>query len=70
MEYWVYENWINKYIRIHLAKCSFCNDGDGAHRNPINKYGRWLGPYDNIKEAEIVAMETGIRKISKCLHCL
>lgn len=55
MKYWVYENWIHKYAKIHNAECRWCNDGKGCHKDSTDNFGRWLGPFESKQEAEIAA---------------
>lgn len=67
MTYWVYENWRadNKAV-IHHAACGHCNDGQGAHPNPLgNQNGKWHGPFLTLEESEEKAKRTG-RSIKNC----
>jgi len=70
--YFVYENWAaeNKAV-IHLGTCSFCNQGQGIHRNTGTRNGHWLGPFITYASAEKAAKETGrpIRSCKKCTPC-
>jgi hypothetical protein len=33
-------------IRIHVAECSYCNDGRGTLYGPTKARGDWRGPFD------------------------
>jgi hypothetical protein len=45
--YWVYENWTvwPKKALIHLAACSFSNDGKGLGGGTNARNSRWYGPF-------------------------
>ena len=55
-EYWVYENWTHKRARLHLAECSFCNNGRGAQRVASGHNGQWHGPFAK-RQAALTRME-------------
>jgi len=47
MRFWVLENTVHDYVRIHLAECRYCNNGQGprpGHR------GNWTG-FASYREA-------------------
>ena len=60
MSYWIYDNWQagpHKAV-IHVAECGFCKDGRGrSGRGTDPRYGRWLGPYPSLDEAQIAASD-------------
>jgi len=61
MSYWVYENWTaeSKAV-IHRGDCGNCNEGRGCHKNIRGEAnGRWLGPFETLREAEAAAKATG-----------
>ena len=66
--YWVYDNRVHGYAKIHRADCSACNDGNGMHPDAGDVAGEWLGPYHSIDEARDDAGRTG-RDVSTCKTC-
>jgi F-type H+-transporting ATPase subunit beta len=66
--YYVYENWTVKKARIHLASCSYCNDGRGIHLGAGDRNGQWYGPFHTFQEAHEAANETG-QPVSRCKVC-
>ena len=69
MTYWVYEDDRTNWVRVHEAKCRYCNDGKGikGSRLPDN---RWHGPFENDQEAITKAVSTGRRDVKGCGWCL
>ena len=65
-EYWVYENNIHKKTRVHLASCSFCQNGRGIHGGGKRRSGIWFGPFATIGEADSKA---GLQKQPDNRHC-
>ena len=55
--WWVYENLPRRRGRIHVASCSFCNDGQGLHDSTAPT-GRWYGPFTTADAAIEQALET------------
>jgi hypothetical protein len=55
MAFWIYENWQagpHKAV-IHAGACGYCKDGRGRSGKGTNPaYGRWLGPFETLAEAE------------------
>ena len=39
--FWIYENHVHKYAKVHRASCSFCNSGLGFHNAPDSRAGEW-----------------------------
>lgn len=70
MEYYIYENWTHKKAVIHLAECSFCNQGRGAHIGSSDINGQWLGPFESKQEAELAAKKTKRKTILYCSRCI
>ncbi len=70
MKYWVYENWVHEYARIHKVDCEWCNNGKGCHGDSTDKYGQWLGSFKSKEEAELAARKTKRKKVSHCSRCL
>lgn len=66
--WWVYENLPRRRGRIHVASCSFCNDGQGLH-NSSAPTGRWYGPFTTADEAIEQALATNARDVSGCGVC-
>lgn len=48
MKFWVLENKMHDYTRIHLADCSSCNFGKGPRPNHT---GCWHGEFTSYQEA-------------------
>jgi F-type H+-transporting ATPase subunit beta len=49
-DYWIYENWGLRRIRVHLGDCRYCHDGKGWKRYATEKTGKWHGPYANYRD--------------------
>ena len=67
--YWVYEDDPTKRVRIHLADCHFCNNGQGVQetRLPDN---RWCGPFKTKEDAIERALKTPDRDVAGRWFCL
>jgi hypothetical protein len=70
MSFWVYENIIHKFARIHDASCSFCGDGHGIHGGGKTPSGMWHGPFDEIENARAAALRTKQPNIRGCSLCV
>lgn len=68
MKYYVYENWTVHKARIHLADCSYCNNGNGIHHDTGEKNGKWHGPFATLDEVTKAANDTR-EPVSKCKRC-
>lgn len=67
-KFWVYENKPDGHkVRIHLASCSFCNDGRGIHAHAGEENGRWIGFADFASALEAAQKLNG--NLSYCKHC-
>lgn len=44
-QFWVYENWTHRRIRVHRASCVFCNAGRGLGIGTNGKNDAWYGSY-------------------------
>ena len=63
--YWTYVNWVHKYAKVHRAECVFCNDGLGIHAAVDSQAGKWLGPFNELREA----FDTSNFETSPCGFC-
>ena len=68
-EYWVYENWTVRRARMHMAGCSFCNNGKGFRQEDSGRNGRWLGPFAERKAAVAALEGTGQPDRAPCAVC-
>ena len=66
--WWVYENLPRRRGRIHLASCSFCNDGQGLHDSTAPT-GRWYGPFATTDAAIEQALQTRAEDLGGCGVC-
>ncbi len=67
--YWVYDNRVHRYAKVHRAECTFCDHGRGLHRKGSTPVaGEWLGPFTTTAEALRVAASTG-REVGTCSVC-
>jgi hypothetical protein len=48
MSFWVLENTMRNYAKIHRAECGFCKNGQGPRPGHTR---RWLGPFPTYAEA-------------------
>ena len=67
-DYWIYDNRVHHYTRIHRAECSYCNAGDGIHADADDVAGEWSGPFASHDDALAAAHRTG-RDVSNCRSC-
>jgi hypothetical protein len=56
-EFWVYENWQRRRMRIHRSDCSYCNNGTGWKPSKSGENGRWHGPYSSDHAASALTKE-------------
>ena len=66
--WWVYENLPRRRGRVHVADCSFCNDGQGLHDSTAPT-GRWYGPFTNADAAIEQALDTRAEDLAGCGVC-
>ena len=66
MSFWVLENTLHAYAKIHRAECGCCKDGKGPRTNHI---GRWNGPFITYIDALAAAKNTKRRYIDPCKLC-
>ena len=66
--WWVYENLPRRRGRIHVASCSFCNDGQGLHDSTAPT-GRWYGPFTTSDAAIEQALKTRAEDLAGCGVC-
>ena len=66
--WWVYENLPRRRGRIHVASCSFCNNGQGLHDSTAPT-GRWYGPFTTTDAAIEQALQTRAKDLSGCGVC-
>ena len=75
-DYWVYENWTHRRIRVHQAECSFCNDGHGLGVGTNGKNDQWYGGYvsRDLAWAQVQQLPSrnrgGVWDIADCPACL
>lgn len=55
MSFWVLENTMHNYARIHMSECGCCKNGQGPRPGHT---GLWLGPFANYTEALAAAKKT------------
>lgn len=69
--YYIYENWVaEKKVVIHKGVCSFCNNGEGVQKNPLeNSNGRWHGPFNSYEYTKKFAQSIHNRKLKECSFC-
>lgn len=67
--FWVYDNRVHRFSKVHRAGCTFCNGGRGLHdRGAHAVAGTWLGPFTHFAGAMAAARTTG-RSVSTCSVC-
>ena len=69
MSYWVYEDDPTNRVRVHQAKCRWCNDGKGTKGSRLAD-SRWQGPFNTEREAVEKALYCGRRDAAGCGSCL
>lgn len=68
-EYYVYENWTVKRVRVHRGECGYCNFGRGMQAADSGRNGRWHGPYADRATALASANSLGQRDTRACASC-
>ena len=67
--YYIYENWHRKRGRIHLANCTYCNEGRGIEQADSGRNGKWHGPFNrNEAFATVERLQKGA-DIQPCAVC-
>ena len=66
--WWAYENLPRRRARIHVAECSFCNDGQGLHDSTAPT-GRWYGPFTRVDAAIKQVLDTRAVDVAGCGVC-
>jgi tartrate dehydrogenase/decarboxylase/D-malate dehydrogenase len=66
--WWVYENLPRRRARLHVAECSFCNNGQGLHDSTAPT-GRWYGPFTNVDAAIEQGLDTRAVDFAGCGVC-
>lgn len=59
MEFWIYQNHLHGYVKVHRADCGHCRNGRGSHGTHSKRYGEWVGAFGSQKEACAAAARTG-----------
>jgi hypothetical protein len=68
--FWIYDNVVHRFSKIHRGECAFCNHGEGIHnRGDRAVAGTWLGPFDDFADALAAADSTG-RQVQTCSVCV
>lgn len=67
--YWVYENWTHRRARMHVAGCSFCNEGRGVQKDDSGRNGRWFGPFAEGEAAYAALQNTAQPDRALCSVC-
>lgn len=68
--YWIYENWVHHYAKVHHESCSFCNYGKGFHGDASKDDGEWHGPFESQEAAVERALLTKKNSLGVCGVCL
>ena len=69
MNYWVYENWIHDFAKIHKESCGSCNYGAGLFGGGRRRSGQWHGPFSSKEETVRVAKATHRTSFTNCGSC-
>ena len=70
MSYYIYENSVHKYAKIHVGDCSHCNQGRGTHGvGGTRVRDEWHGPFDHLKDAEQHQKSLRVKDKGNCGHC-
>lgn len=69
MEYWVYENWTLKRARVHVDRCSYCNNGKGLQPVDSGRNGKWHGPFSTRLAALNKMKNFGYPDMKDCVVC-
>lgn len=66
MSFWVLENDMHNYVKIHRGDCYHCNNGTGPRND---RTGLWRGGFHSYQEAQNWARNSGRPIEHPCKHC-
>lgn len=70
MAYYLYENWQQRKVRIHLGECGHCLEGYGrTGLGPETPNGSWHGPYETAEAALGAGRGLGHPDVRACRAC-
>jgi len=69
MKYYVYENLVHDFAKVHRADCSYCRNGNGLHGGGARRTGRWLGAYTDRETAFLSARALKRTETQACRAC-
>lgn len=69
MNFYVYESYASKRVRVHIGHCSYCNEGKGT-KLIGHLDSRWHGPFDTLLGAKVLAKSLKRKNTRTCLICL
>ncbi len=71
MNYYIYENSVHKYAKIHVGDCPHCNEGQGTRglNDDDRVRDEWHGPFDRLEDAERQQKSLRVKDKTKCGHC-
>lgn len=69
MNFYVYEDTINRRIRVHVGSCTYCKEGNGMNATRLSE-NRWHGPFATLEEAQVLAQSLKRKNTRTCLSCL
>ena len=70
IRYWIYEDIVLSWVRVHRSDCLWCNDGRGLNNIGPSNNSRWHSPFTDPDKAFGYAKALGRRDTAKCTHCL
>lgn len=65
--FYIYENRVRRRRVIHLAECSYCNQGKGQHRDFSGINGQWHGP---MSRNDVILFKDGATACTVCMPSL
>lgn len=65
--HWVYQSFLHRSCKVHLASC--CNCRDGAGKGAKKGQGRWL-PFYSLEEAKTSALALQPDRTTECSMCV
>ena len=68
--YWVYENWVHNYVKIHRGSCGHCNEGRGTQASHSGQNDKWHRPFHDRDTAFAEARSLGYRNTRGCKVCV
>lgn len=69
MDFYVYQNWHRERARLHRGECRHCREGQGSQPVDSGRNGKWHGPIEERKAAQLLLDSFGYADAKECPFC-